>query len=104
MKVAITSRGDNADALIDQRFGRCSYFAIYDTESKALEFVENPAKNAAEGAGPAAVSLIANKGAKKIISGHFGSKVKPMLTDLNIQMMIFKEEKTIREIINSLNK
>ena len=52
MKVAITSSGNTLDALLDQRFGRCAYFAFYDTESKNVEFVENSSKDAEEGAGP----------------------------------------------------
>ena len=31
MKVAITSTGDNLESKLDQRFGRCGYFIIYDT-------------------------------------------------------------------------
>lgn len=43
MKVAITATGNSLDAKLDSRFGRCSYFAIYDTEKKAVEnFVLNP--------------------------------------------------------------
>ncbi len=103
MKVAITSEGNTADSLIDQRFGRCAFFALYDTESRNLEFIENISKDAEEGAGPAAVALIANQGVGKIISGEFGFKIKGMLNDLKIQMVMVKESKTVREIVNLLN-
>ena len=103
MKVAITSEGNTADSFIDQRFGRCAYFALYDTESKKLDFIKNASKDAEEGAGPAAVALIANQGVGKIISGEFGFKIKGMLNDLNIQMVMVKEAKTIQEITNLLN-
>lgn len=104
MKVAITARNNSTEALIDQRFGRCAFFAIYDTESKKTEFIENSAKDAEEGAGPAAVGIVANQGVEKIISGEFGFKIKSMLTDLNIQMVMLKEDKTIDEIIGLLNQ
>ena len=100
MKIAISSSGNTAQALVDKRFGRCAYFAIYDTEEHELSFVENPNKNAEGGAGPASVGLIANHGANKIVSGEFGFKIKDMLNDLHIQMIIMKEEKTIQEIID----
>ena len=103
MKVAITSSGNTAESLLDQRFGRCAYFAFYDTESRELTFEDNAAKNAEEGAGPAAVAFVANKGVVKIISGEFGFKIKGMLTDLNIQMVMVKESKTIQDIVNLLN-
>ena len=102
MKVAIAARGDRAESLIDQRFGRCAYFAIYDTEADRLAFVPNTAKDASEGAGPAAVALIAKEGVGKIISGEFGFKIKSMLNDLKIQMVIIKDDKTIAELVAQL--
>ncbi len=104
MKIAITSQGNSLDSLVDQRFGRCAYFAFYDTESKELEFVENAGKNAEEGAGPTAVAFVANKGVHKIVAGEFGFKIKDMLKELNIQMIIMKEDKTIREVVDLLTK
>ena len=104
MKVAITASGNELASKIDQRFGRCQYFALYDTTTQKTEFVENSAKDASEGAGPAAVAIVANRGAKKVVSGEFGFKIKTMLTDLGIQMVIMKEEKTVAEIIELLNK
>jgi predicted Fe-Mo cluster-binding NifX family protein len=103
MKVAITSNGDSFDSLIDSRFGRCHYFVVYDTESKSSEFIPNPNINAAEGAGPASVQLLAEKKVEKIISGEFGVKIKSLLDSLKIQMIVIKESLTIREIINMLN-
>ncbi len=104
MKVAISSRNNSVDALVDQRFSRCAYFAFLDTENKEVEFVENIGKKIEKGAGPAAVSFVANKGVSKIVSGEFGFKIKEMLKDLNIQMIIIKKDKTVREIIDLLTK
>ncbi len=88
---------------MDPRFGRCSYFAIYDTGSKNLEFLENPSKELAEGAGPAAVQLVAAQQVSKIISGHFGDKIISLLEQLNIEMQTEdNHDKTIEEIINEL--
>ncbi|MFO7722701.1 MAG: NifB/NifX family molybdenum-iron cluster-binding protein [Bacteroidales bacterium] len=104
MKVAITSTGNTPDALLDQRFGRCSYFVIYDTESKSMEYIPNPARDAEEGAGPVAVQLVASRGVQKIVSGEFGMKIKPLLDSLKIQMIMIKEEgKSVESIINMLN-
>jgi predicted Fe-Mo cluster-binding NifX family protein len=104
MKVAITSQGNTLDSNIDERFGRCAYFVIYDIESKSIEFLPNSNKDAEDGAGPASVQLVASKGVQKIISGEFGMKIKPLLDSLKIQMIVIKEnEKKISEIINILN-
>ncbi|NMC41770.1 MAG: dinitrogenase iron-molybdenum cofactor biosynthesis protein [Bacteroidales bacterium] len=105
MKVAITSSGNSLESTLDQRFGRCSYFVFYDTETGDTEIVPNPGKDAAEGAGPASVQFVASRDVRKIVSGEFGIKVKSLLDSLKIQMIVLKEsEKTIREIINMLKQ
>ncbi len=104
MKIAITSTGNRLDAKIDKRFGRCSFFVIYDTDTKSTEFIPNPNREAEEGAGPASVQLIASKGVKKVISGEFGLKIKSLLDSLKIQMIALNEnEKSIKEIIELIN-
>jgi predicted Fe-Mo cluster-binding NifX family protein len=87
MKIAITSTGETLDSTIDSRFGRCAFFAIYDTETKATLFLQNPAKEASEGAGPVAVQFVATQKVNKIISGEFGMKIKTLLENLNIEMI-----------------
>jgi predicted Fe-Mo cluster-binding NifX family protein len=105
MKTAITSTGNSLDSKMDQRFGRCAYFVIYDTESDGLEFIPNAGKNAPEGAGPAAVQLVASRDVKKIVSGEFGIKIKSLLDRLKIQMIILKEpEKSVQEVIEMLKQ
>ena len=91
MKIAITSAGDTLDSTIDSRFGRCAFFAIYDTETKATYFLQNPAKEASEGAGPAAVQFVCAQKIHKIISGEFGMKIKSLLESLNIEMITNKD-------------
>jgi predicted Fe-Mo cluster-binding NifX family protein len=102
MKVAITSTGNSLDSILDERFGRCSYFVIYDTESKSTEFVPNPNKEAENGAGPASVQVVASRNVSKIVSGEFGMKIKSLVDSLKIQMIVVKEAKKVREIIAML--
>jgi predicted Fe-Mo cluster-binding NifX family protein len=104
MKVAISGTGNTLESKLDQRFGRCEYFIIYDTDTKGLEFLPNPNKDTQEGAGPASVQLVASRNVRKIISGEFGIKIKSLLDSLKIQMIVLKQpEKSIREIIDMLN-
>ncbi|MBU0487274.1 MAG: diguanylate cyclase [Bacteroidetes bacterium] len=103
MKVAITSTGNTLESNLDQRFGRCAYFVVYDTDTKAFEFIPNPNIDAEQGAGPASVNLVASRDVQKIISGEFGMKVKPILDSLKIQMVVLKDpEKQIKDIIEML--
>lgn len=104
MKIAITSTGNSLDSKVDPRFGRCSYFVVYDTVTKGIEFLPNPNKDVQEGAGPASVQIVATRKVERIISGEFGFKIKSLLESLKIQMIIQKDtDKTIGEIINMLN-
>jgi predicted Fe-Mo cluster-binding NifX family protein len=104
MKIAITSTGNSPESTLDSRFGRCSYFVVYDTENHATEFIPNPNKENVEGAGPASVQLVASRGVKKVVSGEFGAKVKSIFDSLQIQLVVLNEpEKKISEIIDLLN-
>ncbi|HBG25298.1 MAG: hypothetical protein A2X17_02280 [Bacteroidetes bacterium GWF2_41_61] len=104
MKVAITSTGNSPDSKLDSRFGRCSHFVIYDTETKSIEFVPNSNRDNIEGAGPASVQTVASKGVEKVVSGEFGAKVKSIFDSLQIQLIVLKDtDKTISQIISMLN-
>ena len=104
MKVAITSTGNTLESKIDRRFGRCSYFIVFDTETKAMEFIPNPNKDAEEDAGPASIQIVASRNVSKIISGEFGLKIKPIFDSLKIQMIVLKNQnKKIKDIIEMLD-
>lgn len=103
MKIAITSSGNSLDSTVDSRFGRCSYFVFHDTESGSTEFVPNPNKDANEGAGPASLQLVASRDVQKIISGEFGKRFKTLIDSMQIQMIVMKDQKTIKEIIEMIN-
>lgn len=104
MKVAIASTENNYESFINKHFGHCAYFVIYDTDSKATEFIANPNKDLDENAGTASVQLIASKNVTKIISGEFGMKIKPLLDSLKIQMIVVKNQNLkIKDIIEMLN-
>lgn len=104
MKIAITSVGNSLSSRLDEHFGRCAFFVIYDTDTKGVEFILNHAKDAEEGAGTAAVQLIASQEVAKVVSGQFGIKAKPLLDSLKIQMISIKGEHSVQEIINMLEQ
>ena len=51
MKICVTSQGDNLDAQVDPRFGRCPYFIIVDTDTSEFEAIQNPNVNGMGGVG-----------------------------------------------------
>lgn len=104
MKIAITTKEDSMKSELDERFGRCSYFAIHNSTTNETEFFKNSNKESPEGAGPASAQFVASHGVEKIVSGDFGGKVKKILEDLQIQMVMLKDKpNTIQEIITLMN-
>lgn len=104
MKTAITSSGKTVDSMMDKRFGRCPFFCIFDDETSEYSFHKNPGVEAQGGAGPMAVQFLAKLGVGKVIAAEFGGKVKGTFEELNIQMLIQQEEKTIEKIIELVKK
>ncbi|HHT60789.1 MAG: NifB/NifX family molybdenum-iron cluster-binding protein [Paludibacteraceae bacterium] len=98
MKIAITSERNSLESKMDTRFGRCAFFAIYDTETQTTDFIPNPAKDSSEGAGPKAVEFIASKGVSKVVASEFGGKAKSLLDKLQIEML-HEKDKSIAEVI-----
>jgi predicted Fe-Mo cluster-binding NifX family protein len=103
MKIAIAARGNTMQSHLDSNFGRCAWFFVYDTESKAMEFIPNPYKDLEEGAGSASVEFLSSRAVTKIIASEFGLKIKPLLDSKKIQMIVIKHTKTeIKQIIEML--
>ncbi|HDN83477.1 MAG TPA: dinitrogenase iron-molybdenum cofactor biosynthesis protein [Candidatus Altiarchaeales archaeon] len=89
MKIAVSSTGGSLDAMVDPRFGRCSYFVIVNVENneiKDFEAVENPAAMAIGGAGIQAAQLVANKGVQAVITGNIGPNAFQVLSMAGIRI------------------
>lgn len=102
MKTVITSTGNNIDADFDKRFGRASWFCVYDEDNDKTEFVKNDFAEEPHAAGTKVASLMVELGVKKIISGDFGPKAKELLEKFEIQMVLFQEVTTVNAIVEKL--
>lgn len=86
MKIAVTATGDNLDAAVDPRFGRCAFFIVVDTETEAFEVVENTAAGAAGGAGIQAGQRVADAGAEAVLTGNVGPNAFRTLAGLGLKV------------------
>jgi predicted Fe-Mo cluster-binding NifX family protein len=94
MKLVFASTGADLDANLDQRFGRCSYFVCYDTESKEVNSGSNSQNlNAAQGAGIQAATTVAELGADYVFCGHCGPKAFLVFKAANIKVICGVEGK-----------
>lgn len=72
MKVVVTSSGTDLEAQVQPNFGRCPIYIFVDTETLQFEAVENPAANAAGGAGIRAAQFVVERGAQAVVTGNVG--------------------------------
>jgi len=98
MKICITSSGDNLESQIDQRFGRCSYFIIWDDTNNTFEAIANPNIDAGSGAGVQSAQLVVAKQVSMVITGEVGPKAEQVLQAAKLRI-ITGENGNIKEAI-----
>ena len=86
MKIAVSAVGQNLEARLDPRFGRCSYFLIVDPATMDFEVFDNASAALGSGAGVQAAQFVASKGAGAVITGHCGPKAMDVLLAGGIQV------------------
>ncbi len=87
MKICLPAEGNNEHALVSSSFGRCPYYAFYDTDTDTFEIVPNPAANAMSGAGIQAAQFIVNKGAQVVLTVNMGPNSGEVLTAAGVKII-----------------
>lgn len=103
MKIGVSSTGENLDANVDQRFGRCKYFLIVDTESMEFEVLSNENAMASGGAGIQAAQTIAKTGAEIVVTGNVGPNAFQTLSAAGMKIFTGASG-TIKESIEKYKK
>ncbi len=86
MKIAISSDGVTLESTIDQRFGRCKYFVIVDTEKiTVIDAVENQGAIQGHGAGIKAAQQLGELSVEAVITGNLGPNATKVLDTLEIK-------------------
>ncbi len=98
MKIAVTAKGGSLNAQMDERFGRCEYFIIVDSETMRFNAVFNPSAAASGGAGPSAVREIARHGAEVLITGNVGGNAQQALEAAGIKVVTMAGG-TVKEVV-----
>ena len=101
--IAISSTGNSLNASMDKFFARCSYFLLFNKKNNSYEFIENIYRTVSENAGLLTVDMLLKKKVRTVISGEFGMKVKSLLDEHKIQMVLISDlNKPINDIITLL--
>src|SRR4030043_1974884 len=88
MKIAVSTTGKDLNSQIDPRFGRCQYFIFIDPETMEFEAFENEGLMASGGAGVQAAQLVAQKGARALITGNLGPNAASALSASGIKVYL----------------
>jgi predicted Fe-Mo cluster-binding NifX family protein len=80
MKIAIASKGKTISSRVDDRFGRCPYFLVLDTQSMTTETIENPGQKEKNAAGIRACQMLITKDIDALVVKNIGHNALVTLT------------------------
>ncbi len=100
MKICFAVENDaGLDSVMDSRFGRASYFLIYDTEEgKILSAQENPYKNEGHGVGLKSASFVVENDCRILFGAQPGPKADAILSQAGIKVII-EDQGTVKEVL-----
>jgi predicted Fe-Mo cluster-binding NifX family protein len=103
MKVAISSNGNNLESTIDERFGRCRYFIIVETNDMTFDVFDNANADLTASAGIQSASFVASTGAEAVITGNCGPKAMQVFDATNIRIFL-DQHGVIKDVVEKFKK
>jgi len=103
MKICVSSTGKDLNAGVDQRFGRCQYFLIVDTETMNVKTISNESALSSGGAGIQAAQIVTKEGVDTVITGNIGPNAFQILQAAGIKVFTGAEG-TIEDAIERYKK
>ena len=87
MKIAVTSAGPTLEDEVDHTIGRCRYFLFVETDDLSFQAVENPMFSVAHCPGIPVARLVAEKGAKTLLTGVCGPNAYQVLQAAGVDVI-----------------
>jgi predicted Fe-Mo cluster-binding NifX family protein len=84
MKICISSTGENLDSEVDDEFGMCEYFIIFDSNTMKYKALLNEASHSFKGTGAMAAQFVANLGVDVVLTGFVGPHARRILKEAGI--------------------
>lgn len=100
-KIAISSTSSSPSSPIDERFGRCTCFMIWDPETQEYKSLSNTGNESAHGAGTGAVQALIKNDVGLVISHRVGPKAFAALEEAQIKIFSGVTGKTVEEALKS---
>lgn len=98
MKICISSTGNDLNADVDQRFGRCKYFLIIDLETMKMKGIPNESTMSSGGAGVQAAQIVVKERVGFVITGNIGPNAFQILQAAGIKVFTGAEG-TVQDVI-----
>ncbi|HHX29349.1 MAG: NifB/NifX family molybdenum-iron cluster-binding protein [Bacillota bacterium] len=100
MKVAVCSQGDSLESKVDPRFGRCSHFIVFDTETGDTQAFANPSTSSAHGAAIATVQFLMSHGVEAVLARNIGPNAHSGLSAASI-LVYSPEGDTVKDALEA---
>ena len=98
MKIAISASGKNLEARLDQRFGRCRYYIIIDSDDMSFEVLDNENGAHGGGAGVQSAQFVVSKGIQAVITGNCGPKAMQVFSAAGVHVFT-GQTGTVRDVM-----
>jgi predicted Fe-Mo cluster-binding NifX family protein len=102
MRIAITAQGKELTAPVDPRFGRCSFFILWDSSNQQYTAYANESA-ASSGAGINSAQFVIDKGVQVVITGETGPRAAQVLQGAGVKVHITRAA-TVQEAIEEFRK
>jgi predicted Fe-Mo cluster-binding NifX family protein len=103
MKVAVSSNGNNLDAQLDPRFGRCAFFLVVNSDDMSFEAFNNESAAQGGGAGIQAAQFLASLGVAAVVTGNCGPNAVQTLSAAGIELFA-GQAGTVREAVERFKR
>jgi predicted Fe-Mo cluster-binding NifX family protein len=104
-KVAVSSVGPGLDTAVDSRFGRAAGFVVVDTDTMAVDFIDNDqAQTMGHGAGIQAAEAVARAGVAAVLTGFVGPKAFQALAAAGVDVVENMADMTVREAVEQYRR
>ena len=97
MKICFSASGKDEKSMLNPRFGRCSYFLIFDDKDEKWVMVNNQAAPAFRGAGISAAQKIVDLGCKTIVTGNMGPNAFNVMSASGVKIYLGDLEKNVAD-------
>jgi len=100
-KIAICATDSSPASPVDERFGRCACFMIWDPDTKSYDALSNSGSEAAHGAGTGATQALLQKNVGIVISQRVGPKAFTALEQAGVKILSGVTGKTVEAALQS---